>query len=94
MADTFTFILDGTEIPAKKGQTILAAADEAGIYIPRLCNMDGLEPYGACRVCTVLVNGRPQAACTQPAAPGIVVESDTEEVNEMRKQIIEMLFVE
>ncbi len=94
MADTFTFIIDGTEIPAHKGQTILAAADQAGIYIPRLCNMDGLEPYGACRVCTVLVNGRPQAACTQPAQPGIVVENDSEELLEMRKQLIEMLFVE
>ena len=94
MADTFTFIIDGTEITAQKGQTILAAADEAGIYIPRLCNMDGLEPFGACRVCTVLVNGRPQAACTQPAQPGIVVENDTEELLDMRKQLIEMLFVE
>ena len=94
MADTFTFIIDGTEITAQKGQTILAAADEAGIYIPRLCNMDGLEPFGACRVCTVLVNGRPQAACTQPAQPGIVVENDTEELLEVRKQLIEMLFVE
>ena len=94
MADTFTFIIDGTEIPASKGQTILAAADAAGIYIPRLCNMDDLEPFGACRVCTVLVNGRPQSACTQPAAPGIVVENDTEEILDMRKQIIEMLFVE
>ena len=94
MADTFTFIIDGTEIPAKQGQTILEASDGAGIYIPRLCNMDGLEPYGACRVCTVLVNGRPQAACTQPAQPGIVVESETEELVDMRKQLIELLFVE
>jgi len=94
MADTFTFIIDGTEIPAKKGQTILEAADQAGIYIPRLCNMNGLEPYGACRVCTVLVNGRPQAACTQPAQPGIVVENETDELKDMRKQLIEMLFVE
>jgi [NiFe] hydrogenase diaphorase moiety small subunit len=94
MADTFTFTIDGTEVEAKPGQTILEAADEAGIYIPRLCNKDGLEPYGACRVCTVLVNGRPQASCTQPAAPGIVVENSTEELAETRKLLIEMLFVE
>jgi [NiFe] hydrogenase diaphorase moiety small subunit len=94
MADNFTIIIDGTEIQASEGQTILLAADDAGIYIPRLCNKDGLEPYGACRVCTVLVNGRPQSACTQPAQPGIIVENDTEELLEMRKQIIEMLFVE
>ena len=94
MADTFTFTIDGVEVKASQGQTILIAADAAGIYIPRLCNMDGLEPFGACRVCTVLVNGRPQSACTQPAQAGIVVENDTEELLDIRKQIIEMLFVE
>lgn len=94
MADTFTFTIDGVEVSANKDQTILAAAGAAGIYIPRLCNMDGLEPFGACRVCTVFVNGRPQSACTQPAQAGIVVENETDELLDMRKQIIEMLFVE
>ena len=94
MSDTFTFVLDGRDVEAKKGETILSAADRAGIYIPRLCAKDGLEPYGACRVCTVLVNGRPQSACTQPASPGVVVESDTERLRKMRTRIIEMLFVE
>jgi [NiFe] hydrogenase diaphorase moiety small subunit len=41
-----------------------------------------------------MVNGRPQAACTQPAAPGIIVENDTEELRRMRKQLVEMMFVE
>ena len=94
MANTFTFTIDGTEVLASPGDTILEAADATGIYIPRLCFMDGLEPYGACRVCTVLVNGRPQSACTQPAAPGIVVDNETEELQEVRSHIIEMLFVE
>ena len=94
MADTFTFVLDGKDVEARAGETILAAADRAGVYIPRLCAMDGLEPFGACRVCTVMVNGRPQSACTQPAAPGIVVESETARLKKMRTTIIEMLFVE
>ncbi len=94
MADTFTFTIDGREVEAKPGQTILEAAEAARIYIPRLCHKKGLEPYGACRVCTVLVNGRPQSACTQPVAPGIVVENDTDELRERRKLLIEMLFVE
>jgi len=94
MPDTFSFVLDGTDVEARSGDTILAAADRAGVYIPRLCSMEGLEPYGACRVCTVMVNGRPQSACTQPAAPGIVVESDTERLRKMRTRIVEMLFVE
>lgn len=94
MSDTVQFVIDDVDVEGKKGQTILDAARDAGIYIPHLCAHRDLEPYGACRVCTVLVNGRPQAACTQPVAPGIIVENDTEKVNNMRKQIIEMLFVE
>lgn len=89
-----TFTIDGQEICTNKGKTILEAAQENGVYIPRLCHKDGLKPYGACRVCTVLVNGRPESACTQPAAAGITVENDTEKLRGWRTDIIEMLFVE
>ncbi len=94
MSDTVTFTIDGTEIKGKPGMTILEAADHCGVYIPRLCKAEGLKPRGSCRVCTVMVNGRPQAACTQPIAEGIIVENDTEAVKEHRRQIVEMLFVE
>ncbi len=94
MSDTFKFTIDGVEVEAKPGQTIMQAADDAGVYIPRLCAFDGLEPHGSCRVCTVKMNGRFQAACTQPAHAGAVVENDTDEVLELRKSIVEMLFVE
>ena len=94
MGDTVTFVIDGKEITAKKGQTILEAADAAGAYIPRLCAFEGLPPQGACRVCTVLVNGRPQAACTHPVTEGIIVENDSEKLKSMRSQLIELLFVE
>jgi [NiFe] hydrogenase diaphorase moiety small subunit len=94
MSDTFTLTIDGREIPAKAGQSIIAAAEEAGVYIPRLCYFKELIPAGACRVCTVLVNGRPQSACTQPAAKGMVVLSETPEIQEWRKQVVEMLFIE
>ena len=94
MSQTITFTIDGKEIQGQPGQTILQAADDAGIYIPRLCSAKDLVPYGSCRVCTVLVSGRPQAACTQPIAEGIIVENDSEKVNNIRKCIIEMLFVE
>jgi [NiFe] hydrogenase diaphorase moiety small subunit len=56
--------------------------------------MKGLIPGGSCRVCTVMVNGRPQAACTQPVAEGQVVQSDTAELNALRKSVVEMLLVE
>jgi [NiFe] hydrogenase diaphorase moiety small subunit len=94
MSDKITFTIDGVEISAERGQTIMQAADAAGIYIPRLCALDILVPHGSCRVCTVLVNGRPQSACTQPVAPGIVVENNSEKVVKIRKKIVEMLFVE
>lgn len=94
MSETITFTLDGAEVRGEPGQTIMQAADKAGVYIPRLCAHRELAPFGGCRVCTVLVNGRPQAACTQPIAQGIVVESDTEKVSQLRRELIEMLFVE
>ena len=94
MSDTITLTIDGQEIEGRPGQTILEAAEAAGVYIPRLCAMEGLEPFGSCRVCKVLVNGRPQAACTQPIAPGMIVENDSEQVQRIRHNIIDMLFVE
>ncbi len=94
MSETFTFTIDGVEVEGEPGQTILEAAQAAGIYIPRLCHKDGLEPWGGCRVCTVTVNGRSASACTQPAAAGITVENETDELVDMRRGIIEMLFVE
>jgi len=94
MGDGLSFILDGKEIPAAPGETIIQAADRAGAYIPRLCHLPGLEPYGSCRLCTVKANGRLVAACTSPAAMGMVVENDTAELNAYRKVLLDMLFVE
>ena len=86
--------IDGQQIEASPGQSILEAAEAAGVYIPRLCFMKELTPAGSCRVCTVRVNGRPQSACTQPVAPGMIVENDTEELRRHRRNLIDMLFVE
>jgi [NiFe] hydrogenase diaphorase moiety small subunit len=94
MNKSITFKIDGVMVTARAGQTIMDAADETGIYIPRLCDVEGLEPQGSCRVCTVKVNGRPAAACTQPAARGIVVENDTLEILNYRRDLIRMLFQE
>jgi len=94
MSGKIKFMIDGVEVEADKGQIILQASEAAGIYIPRLCSYKGLIPHGSCRVCTVLVNGRPQSACTQPVAPGIIVENECDKIKNTRKRIIEMLFVE
>ena len=94
MSQNITFTIDGVEVPGTPGQTILEAADKAKVYIPRLCHHKDLKPFGACRVCTVMVNGRPQAACTQPIAAGMVVENETEKLQRFRRNLIDMLFVE
>lgn len=89
-----TFHLDGVEIPFREGQTVFDAAMAAGIYIPHLCHNPDFEPHSSCRLCTVIVNGRPFASCTQPAVAGQDVKSDTPELNEMRRALTEMLLVE
>lgn len=93
-ADKVKIILDGQSVEAEAGKSILQAASDAGVYIPHLCYHKDLLPGGHCRVCTVKVNGKPINACTMVVGEGMVVENDTEELNDMRKSIIEMLFVE
>jgi len=86
--------IDGVEVPFEEGQTIMDAALAAGIYIPHLCHKPGLSPHGSCKLCTVDVNGRSVSACTMPAAKGQDVENNTPAINEVRKSITQMLFVE
>jgi [NiFe] hydrogenase diaphorase moiety small subunit len=86
--------LDGRSVPFEPGQTIMDAALAAGVYIPHLCHNPELTPHGSCRVCTVRINGRQVAACTFPAAPGMVVESETDELRGQRRGLLQMLFVE
>jgi [NiFe] hydrogenase diaphorase moiety small subunit len=94
MNDTVKITIDGKEIDARMGQTILEAADDAGIYIPRLCSHPDLKPIGSCRVCTVICDGRPQAACVKPVMEGMVIASETPELLQHRRNIIDMMFVE
>jgi [NiFe] hydrogenase diaphorase moiety small subunit len=89
-----TFKIDGAEVTAKAGQTIMAACDEAGIYIPRLCDVQGLVPEGSCRLCVVKVNGRIRAACSDPVEAGAMIENEIPEIQEYRKDLVRMLFHE
>jgi [NiFe] hydrogenase diaphorase moiety small subunit len=86
--------IDGRECLAKPGQTIVEAARDNRVYIPVLCHYEGLKPAGSCRVCTVRCNGRYAAACTQPVSEGMVIENDVPDIQDMRKALLEMLFVE
>jgi [NiFe] hydrogenase diaphorase moiety small subunit len=89
-----TFLLDGEEVPFAPGQTVIQAALAAGHYIPHLCYHPEFKPHGSCKVCTVEVNGRTAASCTMPAQAGMEVASHTEELNQQRQTLVQMLFVE
>ncbi len=89
-----TFELDGVDVPFTEGQSILDAALVAGHYVPHLCHHPEFPPHGSCKVCTVTVNGRPHASCTQPARAGDVVESETAELRDVRRGLVEFLFSE
>ena len=93
MAET-TFTIDELPIPFTSGQTILEAAKAAGIYIPHLCYHPEFQAHGGCKMCTVMVNGKPQTACTHKAAAEQEVEVDTPELNSMRRTLVQMMFIE
>jgi [NiFe] hydrogenase diaphorase moiety small subunit len=88
------FTIDNKECVAEKGQTIVEAARAQGVYIPTLCDFPGLKSAGTCRMCTVKVNGKNMAACTTPVEEGMMIENKVPELEDMRKAILEMLFVE
>ncbi len=94
IADPPTFTLDGRTVPFEPGDTIIAAAERAGHPVPHLCWHPELGPSGACRLCTVEVDGRQAAACTTRAAAGQVVENRTAELDGRRRLLLQMLFVE
>ena len=98
MPDEIKFSIDGQEVTAKPGQTVLQAAIDSGIYIPYLCYFPEMKPYGACRACVVETesNGRKMttASCTLPVAPEMQVTTKSEAVVSLRQGIMEMLMSE
>lgn len=93
MNDKIKIIIDGKECWTERGKTIIEAAKDNGIYIPSLCHVDGMKPAGSCRVCNVSVNGRNMTACSTPVADGMNIECNSPDLEEMRKAIIEVMFV-
>lgn len=89
-----TITIDGQEVSFTPGQTIIEAATAANVYIPHLCHNPEFKPHGSCKLCTVQVNGRNCSACTMPAAEGQQVLNNTKELNDARRSITQMLFVE
>lgn len=90
-----SLIIDGIEIKAEEGTTIVEAAKSAGIDIPTLCHHEKLAPYTACRICMVEVevHGRTRldTACSRPVAEGLVVRTRSDKVDKIRKTILELM---
>ncbi len=85
--------INNQEIEAQEGTTVLHAAEAAGIIIPKLCEHKDLTPYGGCRLCVVEVQGwrTPMASCTLPVAEGMLVTTESPQLTESRRTILELL---
>jgi formate dehydrogenase major subunit len=88
--------INGRQIRARSGQTVLEAAKAAGVDIPSLCHHPAVTPHGACRICLVEIERQRtlQPACTYPVAEGMKVETESAKVVEERKFVLQMLFSE
>ena len=72
-----TIEIDGVEVQVAAGTSVMRAAVEAGVNVPKLCATDSLEPFGSCRLCLVEIEGRRgyPASCTTPCEPGMKVKT-------------------
>src|SRR3972149_13887 len=91
-----TIIIDGNEVKAQEGKTILEVARQLGIYIPTLCYLSVVSPFGVCRLCSVEATNkhgkkRIVTSCNYPVEAGVVVETKSENVLNVRKGILELL---
>lgn len=86
--------IDGREVNATEGMTILEAAQSAGIVIPTLCHHEKLEPYGGCRLCIVEIEDRGWkklvVSCVYPVENGLVINTRSEKIDRIRKTILEL----
>lgn len=87
-----TLTVDGFEVTVPEGTSVMRAAAEAGISVPKLCATDSLEAFGSCRLCVVEIEGRrgTPASCTTPVAPGMVVNTRSSKVKKIRKGVMEL----
>jgi formate dehydrogenase major subunit len=87
-----TLTIDGEQITVPKGTSLMRAAMDAGVKVPKLCATDSLEPFGSCRLCLVEIDGRKgfPASCTTPAEAGMNVRTQTPRLQELRKGVMEL----
>ena len=105
MADEISLTIDGVEVKTEPGKMVIQAAMDAGMYIPYLCYYPGMKPFGACRMCVVKAeapdregNYRPlpgsPASCTTPVMPGMRVTTNSDDIVELRRGIMDLLISE
>ncbi len=89
---TVTLTVDGFRISVPEGTSIMRAAKEAGITVPKLCATDMLNSFGSCRMCLVEIEGRngTPASCTTPVAEGMAVKTQTPRLKALRKGVMEL----
>ena len=91
MDNLITLTIDGIQVQVPQGATVLDAAREAGVHIPTLCFLKGINEIGACRMCVVDSGARSlQAACVLPAAEGMNVKTNTPQIRAYRKNLLEL----
>ena len=90
--ETIDVEIDGLPARVKAGSTILRAARESGVDIPKLCATDNLKPFGSCRLCLVEVEGRKgyPASCTTPVEPGMKIRTQTDALANLRRNVMEL----
>ncbi|TEA77499.1 formate dehydrogenase subunit alpha [Allopusillimonas ginsengisoli] len=84
--------IDGADIEVPAGTSVMRAAAEAGINIPKLCASDNLDAFGSCRLCLVQIDGRRgyPASCTTPVEAGMVIHTETPKLRELRLGVMEL----
>ena len=87
-----SLVIDGRTVVVPDGTSIMRAAVEAGIQVPKLCATDSVEAFGSCRLCLVEIAGRAgtPASCTTPVAAGMVVSTQTERLKRVRRGVMEL----
>ena len=84
--------IDGIEVEVPNGTSVMRAAAEAGIQVPKLCATDSLNAFGSCRMCLVEIDGKKgtPASCTTPCEQGMVVKTQTPKVERLRRGVMEL----
>lgn len=96
IGEVVTLTMNGRELGARLGETILQVAQENKIFLPTLCHMDGLSDIGACRLCLVDIKGSPrlQPSCVTKVQDGMEIQTETPQLHQYRQMIVEMLYSE